>query len=91
MGCDYLDMKICLTCPQMIWPNYYFCINCAKKYGLVNDNGKNKKPTEWPDWARFLYNDEVKWRRHTRDIYEYVVSYEQLIDAGFQFSSDDFE
>ena len=58
-------MQECLICHKPISNRFYFCNECADQYELRKD-GKYKKPTEYPDWARVLYNDEVRRRRLER-------------------------
>jgi hypothetical protein len=82
-------MQKCLTCGRYIYNYFYFCFACGEKYGLLREDGKFKKPREWPDWARELYNDEVRERRREKRIREHEVSFEALEEEGYQFSVND--
>ena len=67
----------CLTCKKskILSTGFYFCNKCAIEYELADENGKFRKPTEWPDWARELYNDEIRRRRLFKKVYFYEVKY----------------
>ena len=75
-------MYPCLCCNKAITVRFYFCRDCAIEFGLSDKNGKMKKPTEMPDWARELYNDEIRRRRRLRKLLKYE-SDEKNIDEYF--------
>ena len=52
----------CLICDKNLSKGFYYCNDCAIKYGMADENGKFKRPLEWEDWARDYYN----WRRRER-------------------------
>jgi hypothetical protein len=58
----------CLVCGKVITRGFYYCNRCAMQFGMADEKGKFKRPLEWPDWARFLYNDERKRRRMEKKI-----------------------
>ena len=60
----------CLSCDNKLTNGFYYCNKCAREHGL-SENNKMKRPREWPDWARVIYNDSMRYRRHLRNIYRY--------------------
>ncbi len=67
----------CLLCPiyKRISAGFYFCEECAEEYELKNDDGKFKKPTDWPDWVRDIYNWSKRDRRRIENMLEHLVEF----------------
>jgi len=84
-------LRTCLTCNNHVGNRFYFCKECSITYHLLNEDGKYKKPTEWEDWIRELYNDEVRRRRLERKTWEKEpLSYDALMEYGIDFYQEDF-
>lgn len=66
--------QICIY--KKISTGFYFCDECAKEYQLVDEKGKFKKPTDWPDWAREMYNIAKRKRRRDEVISESCVDFD---------------
>jgi hypothetical protein len=57
---------------------------------MLREDGKFKRPTEWEDWIRELYNDEVRRRRRERkDNAHEILSIEVLEAIGVEFYYED--
>lgn len=57
---------------------------------MLREDGKFKKPTEWEDWIRELYNDEVRRRRREKkENFHEILSIEILEAIGVEFYYED--
>ena len=45
----------CISCKKILTPGNYFCIDCAQKSSIADENGEFKSIEEWIDWARDYY------------------------------------
>lgn len=61
--------KKCCICDKRITAQFWVCKDCEKQHGLADaSSGKQKRPSEWPEWARDLYNQAQReyYRVHTK-------------------------
>lgn len=54
-----VNKPICAVCSGDITWRFKLCAECEEEYG--------KRVDDWPEWVRFLVNDEMKRRRTMTD------------------------
>jgi hypothetical protein len=63
----------CLAgCGHWITNRFAICSECEKTYG--------NSPKDWPEWLKFLWNDEQRLRAQDRRIHKFEVTEADLED-----------
>lgn len=86
---EYSDgYKLCVICQKPITPRFWICRDCEKNYDLLSEAGKLKKPLDWPNWIREIYNHAQRQYYQWRTSKE--ITFVSFDDFEEFFSDDDW-
>jgi len=76
-----MDNPTCVVCGKQIGVRFYLCSVCEKTWG--------RRKRDWPEWLRFLVNDEKKERmRELRGYYDREISFSDYPEIDNMASTD---